>query len=75
MLAFGSLEDAGQHLAHALAEVAAEKGVHERIEGGIEVGGEKSERREDGVEIGVALVRIRTVGDEQEISSVISYYI
>lgn len=54
--AFALLEGAQQQLAHALAEVAAEEGVQQRIDAGIEVGDEKRERREECVEVGVAFV-------------------
>lgn len=55
--AFALLEGAQQQFAHSLAEIAAEEGVQQRIDARIEVRNEKGERREQSVEVRVALVR------------------
>lgn len=63
---FGLLERTKQQFAHSLAEVSTKEGVQQRIDARVEVRHQEGERREQGVEVRIALV-VRGPGREEEI--------
>lgn len=53
---FVLLEGTQQQLAHAFAKVAAQEGVQQRVDAGVEVRHQEGERCEECVEVGITLV-------------------